>query len=158
MPTDFDNSALTSVPTPSEDDALMFELSGYTLGWRASGLSLQRASDRGVEVGELLADLQRLFSADISEEDLDEMDEEEIEEALEMEGGIADFLSVIAKLVWVGALHFEEEVSLDAIRAILDVEAVGDVPVDLMLSKIFPAIEDEMGDDSGKKTQETSPR
>jgi hypothetical protein len=158
MPSDFDNSALTSVPTPGEDDALMFEVSGYTLGWRASGLALQRASDRGLEVGELLHELQTLFSADINESDLEEMDEGEIEQEIEMEGGVADFLSIVAKLIWTGALHFESDVDLDAIRAILDVEAVGDVPVDLMMSKIFPALEDEMGDESGKKTQATSPR
>ena len=155
---DLDNSALTSVPTPSQEDALMFELKGYTLGWRASGLALQRASDRDVEVGELLADLQMLFSADIDEGQLEDMSEEEIEEKLEMQGGVADFLSIVAKLIWTGALHFESDVDLDAIRAILDVEAVEEVPVDLMLSKIFPAIEDEMGAESGKKTQETSPR
>jgi hypothetical protein len=158
MPSDFDNSALTSVPTPGEDDALMFEVGGYTLGWRASGLALQRASDRGLEVGELLHELQTLFSADIGEEDLEEMSEEDIQEEIEMEGGVADFLSIVAKLIWTGALHFESDVDLDAIRAILDVEAVGDVPVDLMMSKIFPALEDEMGDEPGKKTQATSPR
>ncbi|MFB6350733.1 MAG: serine/threonine protein kinase, partial [Bradymonadaceae bacterium] len=42
------------------------------------------------------------------EEDLEEMDEEEIEESLEMQGGVAQMMDVAAKLVWAGALHFEE--------------------------------------------------
>jgi len=160
---DFDNSALTSVPTPDEEDALMFEISGYTLGWRASGLALQRASDRGVEVGEILADLQRLFAADVDEEDLEDLDEEEIEEKLEMQGGMADFMGVVTKLTWLGAIHFEEQIQLDAIRAILDMENAGDLPLDQMLTRIFPAIDDEMGESEGKEqgkpqTQATSPR
>jgi hypothetical protein len=151
----FDNSSLTSVPVPEEEDALMFDVGDYTLGWRASGLALERASAQGVEVGELLADLQRLFASDLDEKDLEETDEDELEEELEMEGGVSDLLGIVGTVIFVGALHFEPQIERDAILAILGVDAINDVPVDEMLSRIFPAIQDEE-DTVGKGKEEES--
>lgn len=150
---DFDNAELTSVPTPDQDDALMFELSGLTIGWRPSGLALDRAQSHGVEVGEILSGLQALFASGLDEEDLDEMSEEEIAEALNSEATLSDTLGVVAQLVWVGALHFEEGVRLDAVQALIDPENVGDVPVEEMLNRIFPALDEERAE--GKGTSNT---
>jgi len=158
---DFDNADLTSVPTPEADDALMFEISGLTIGWRPSGLALDRAQSQGVSVGEILVDLEALFASDLTEEDLEEMGEEEVQEALDEEATLSDTLGVVAKLVWVGALHFEESVQKDAVQAIIDPENVGDVPVEEMLARIFPALEEERaeGKEQGEpQTQATSPR
>jgi len=151
---DFDNAELTSVPTPEADDALMFELSGLTIGWRPSGLALNRAQSHGVEVGEILGKLQVIFSADISEEELEEMSEEEIAEAMDADATLADAMEVVALLVWTGALHFEEGSSLEAVQAIIDPENVGDIPVEQMLGRIFPALEEERAE--GKAQPETS--
>lgn len=154
---DFDNAELTSVPTPEEDDALMFELAGLTIGWRASGLALERASDRGVEAGQLLDSVQTLFGAGIDPDDFEDLSEEELEEKAqeELEGDLADMLAVVADLIWLGALHFEAGIKRNAVLAILDPENVEGVPIDLMLSRIFPAIEEEVGD-LGKEPKETS--
>ncbi|MCS3827444.1 hypothetical protein GGP85_002914 [Salinibacter ruber] len=156
-----DNSALTEVPTPDSTDALMFDLGDYTLGWRPSGLALERASDKGMELGEILADLQTLFASDIDlsdfdEEELEEMSEEEIEEELEgdLSSGFSDLTSVYAKLVWLGALHFEAGIKLDAILAIIDPESLEDLPIDQMLQRVFPAIQDEMGEDEMEEAEE----
>jgi len=149
---DFDNSQLTSVPTPEADDALMFELSGLTIGWRPSGLALSRAKSQGVSVGDILSSLQALFAADLSEEDLEEMSEEEIAEKVDGVG-LSDTLDVIAQLVWVGALHFEEEIRLEAVQSIIDPDSVGEVPVEQMLSRIFPELDERA---EGKETPETS--
>jgi hypothetical protein len=153
---DFDNSQLTSVPTPEADDALMFELSGLTIGWRPSGLALDRAQSQGVSVGKILADLQALFASDLTEDDLEEMSEEEVAEALDGEATLSDTLGVVSQLVWVGALHFEESIRQDAVQAIIDPENVGDVPVEEMLARIFPALDEERAE--GKAAQATSPR
>jgi len=157
MPNDFDNSFLSDPDaTPAHEDALVFEVSGQKIGWRASGLALKRASDQGLEVGELLADLQTLFSADIDEEDLEEMDEGEIEEEVQMEGGVAQLLDVAAKLVFVGALHFNAAVRQDVILSILDTSNVGDLPLDRMLQRIFPALEEEGEAGKGKEAASES--
>jgi len=151
---DFDNAELTSVPTPEADDALMFELSGLTIGWRPSGLALQRAQSQGVSVGEILSDLEALFASDLTEEDLEEMSEEEIAEALDSEATLADTLGVVALLVWLGALHFEASVQKEAVQAIIDPDNVGDVPVEKMLARIFPVLEEERAE--GNAQPETS--
>lgn len=155
---DFDNSFLSQEDHPSvHEDALVFSINSQTIGWRASGLALKRASDKGMEAGQLLADLQMLFSADIDEEDLEGLDEEEIEakleEELEMQAGIADFIGVVAKLVWLGTLHFEPEAKQEAVLGLLDTSNVDEAPVEDMLSKVFPAIDDEV-DDMGKGQKE----
>lgn len=152
---DFDNSFLSQEDHPAvHEDALVFELNGQTLGWRASGLALKRAADQGTDVGEVLVDLQTLFAADLEEEDLEEMSEEEIEEAMEIQAGVADFLSLVAKTVWIGTLHFEPGARRENVLAILDASVVEEVPLEKMLSKIFPAIEDEVSE--GKEPEATS--
>lgn len=149
---DLDNAALTEVPTPSADDALMFELNGYTLGWRPSGLALKRAADRGLEIGEILVDLQKLFTSDVDPEDLKEMSEEELEEAnLGATGGFSDLTDIVAELVWLGTLHFEPEVRQDAILALIDPESMEDLPVDRMMQRLFPAIKDELEEEGEGK-------
>ena len=152
---DFDNSFLSETDTQSaHEDALVFEIAGQPIGWRASGLALKRAADAGLETGQLIFDLQQLFAADVDEEDLEEMGEEEVEEELEMSGGIADMMDVVAKLVWTGALHFEANAKRDVILSILDTSNVGEVPVGEMLTRIFPALKGE--ENSGKGQGETS--
>ncbi|MCS4087303.1 hypothetical protein GGQ10_002129 [Salinibacter ruber] len=153
---DFDNSFLSEENASTHEDALVFELAGHKVGWRASGLALKRASDQGMEVGELLADLQTLFSADLDEEDLEDMSEEEIEEALQVDGGVAQMMDLAAKLVWTGALHFEENAKREVILAMIDPESVGELPMDDMLTRVFPALEDEVDGDMGKGQGETS--
>ena len=150
---DFDNSFLSEQDTTSaHEDALVFEIEGQPIGWRASGLALKRAADAGLEAGRLLYDLQKLFTADVDEEDLEEMTEEEIEEELSMSGGMADMMDVVAKLTWVGALHFEPNAKQEVILSILDTSNVGEVPVGDMLTRIFPALEED--DTAGKATEE----
>jgi len=151
----FDNSFLAQEDHPSaHEDALVFSIGEQKIGWRASGLALKRASDAGMEVGELLVDLQHLFAADLDEEALEEMSEEEVEEALEMQGGMADMMETAAKLVWLGALHFEPNARREVILSIIDSSNLGAVPLGEMLQRVFPALEDEGG--SGKKPEEAS--
>jgi len=152
---DFDKSFLAADDHAAvHEDAIVFEIKGQPIGWRASGLALKRASDQGHDVGEILADLQMLFAADLDEEDLEEMSEEEIEEALNVDVGMADFFAVVAKTIWVGVLHFEANARQENVLGLLDAESIGDVPVERMLSKIFPALTGE--DDSGKGKGESS--
>lgn len=140
-----DNAKLTEVPTPSSDEALQFDLGEYTIGWRPSGLALQRASEKGMELGEILADLQALFDADIDAEELAEEDLESGEEVIEEidTTGFSNLTGVYAKLIWLGALHFEREIKIEAILALIDPEAIEDLPIGLMLDRAFPAIQDE---------------
>lgn len=152
---DFDNSFLAQDDHPSvHEDAIVFELKGQPVGWRASGLALKRAADQGHQMGEIIADLQKLFAADVDEEDLEDMDEEEIEEELEVEVGMSDFYEVVAKTIWIGVLHFEASARQENVLGLLDADSIEDVPVERMLSKIFPALTDE--DDSGKGKGESS--
>lgn len=158
---DFSNSFLAEDDHAAvHEDALVFEINDQTLGWRPSGLALKRASDQGHDIGEILAGLQTLFHSDLSEEDLEEMSEEEVEEALEVQGGLADLLSLVAKVIWIGTLHFEPESRQENVLALLNAENVRDVPLEEMLSRIFPAIEEEASDedeaDSGKAQEEDS--
>lgn len=154
---DFDNSFLAEEDHPAvHEDAIVFELNGQPIGWRASGLALNRAADHGLQAGELLADLQLLFSAGVDEEDLEDLSEEEIEEELELGTNISDFFSVVAKTIWIGVLHFEPGARQQNILALLDPESIEEVPVERMLSKIFPAIDEEMGEAEGKATGKTS--
>lgn len=151
---DFDNSFLAEDDHPAvHEDALVFEVAGQKLGWRASGLALKRASDHGTEVGEILTDLQMIFTSDLSQEDLEEMSEEEIEAALDAQAGISDFIAMIAKAVWVGVLHFEPNARQENVLALIDTESLEDVPFEQMLSKIFPALE-EAAEDSGEEVEE----
>jgi hypothetical protein len=152
---DFDNSFLAQEDHPSvHEDAIVFEIKDQPIGWRASGLALKRASDKGVEAGELLVGLQSLFGADINEEDLEGLDDDEIEQKIEdemqMEGGMSDFMSVVADLVWIGTLHFEPKSRRESILGLLDADNIESMPVDRMLRKIFPAIESEVTGDEEK--------
>lgn len=148
---DFDNSFLAQDDHPSvHEDAIVFEIKGQPIGWRASGLALKRAADQGHQMGEILADLQKLFAADIDEEELEGMSEEEIEEELEIEVGMSDFYEVVAKTVWIGVLHFEPGARQENVLGLLDADSIEDVPVDRMLSKIFPALTGEEGSGKGK--------
>jgi hypothetical protein len=154
---DFDNSFLTENDHPAvHEDAFVFEIKGQAIGWRASGLALKRASDQGVEVGELLADVQQVFSAaDLDEEDIEEMSEEEMGEVLMESGGVAYVLDVAATVIWIGALHFNANVRQEAVLSILDFSMLGDLPINEMVSRIFPEIEDEE-ETAGKETEEDS--
>jgi len=151
---DFDNSFLVedSGDESVHEDALVFELApDQPVGWRASGLALKRAADRGLEIGEILEDLQLLFAADFDEEELEDMDEEEIEEELEVDTGFVDFIDLVGKLVWLGALHFEPNVSRKMVLAAIDAESLEEIPLDAMLQRVFPAIQDEVEEsDAGK--------
>jgi len=152
---DFDNSFLAEEDHAAvHEDAIVFEIKGQHIGWRASGLALKRAADQGHDIGEILADLQVLFSADVDKEKLEDMSEEEIEEELETDVGMADFYSVVAKTMWIGVLHFEPNAKQENVLGLLDAESIEDVPVERMLSKIFPALTDEA--DSGKGKGESS--
>lgn len=147
---DFDNSFLVedSDDESVHEDALVFELApDQPIGWRASGLAIERAADRGLQVGEILEDLQNLFTADISEEELEDMSEEEIEQELDVGGGFAEFISLVGKLVWLGALHFEPNVSHNRVLAAIDAESLEEIPLDQMLSRIFPALTEESADE-----------
>jgi len=151
---DFDNSFLAQDDHPSvHEDAIVFEIKGQPVGWRASGLALKRAADQGHDVGEILADLQVLFSADVDKAELEEMSEEEIEEELDTDVGMADFYSVVAKTIWVGVLHFEPNARQNAVLGLLDAESIADVPTERMLSKIFPALTGEEGAEGKGKGQ-----
>ncbi|WP_251961576.1 hypothetical protein [Salinibacter ruber] len=153
---DFDNSFLTDNDHPAaHEDAIVFEVKGNAVGWRASGLALKRAADKGMEAGDLLSKLQRLFGSGIDPEELEGLSEEEaqelVEEELEMTGGMSDFLTVVADLVWLGTLHFEPGAKREALLGLIDPQNAGEVPVERMLSKVFPAVEEESEEaDSGK--------
>jgi len=152
---DFDNSFLAEEDHAAvHEDAIVFEIKGQPIGWRASGLALKRAADQGHDVGEILADLQILFGSDIDEDELEDMSEEEIEEELNVDVGMSDFYEVVAKTVWVGVLHFEPNAKQENILGLLDAESVGDVPTERMLSKIFPAL---TGEGTEGKEQGESP-
>jgi len=158
--TDFDNAALTSVQDPDASDVLAFEVGGITVGWRADGLALKRASDRGVEVGEVLQSLARLDEAqdlmgELEDAD-DEAEAEALTEQLEETGlSMAAFLEVVATIVWVGALRINEDVRRDAILSLMDMETVAELPLEVMLDRLVPEVEDEM-DSSGKGKREPS--
>jgi hypothetical protein len=145
---DFDTSVLTEVQSPEPDDVIAFELQGYTIGWRADGLALRRAADRGVEVGEILQQLDSLFSVDIDPEELEDLSEEEIEdlveERMETDSSVSGFVSTVVTLIWLGTLRFEPDAKQEAIASLIDLKEIENVPIDEMLAKIFPKIEDEL--------------
>lgn len=143
---DFDNSFLTEAADDESvhEDALVFELApDQPVGWRPSGLALKRAADNGLELGEILEDLQELFAADIDEEELEEMDEEEIDEELDVGVGFAQFIDLVGKLVWLGALHFEPNADRSKVLAAIDAKRLEEIPVDQMLARIFPALTEQ---------------
>ncbi|MCS4139593.1 hypothetical protein GGQ13_003048 [Salinibacter ruber] len=144
---DFDNSFLVEDAGDDSihEDALVFELAeGQPVGWRASGLAIKRASDKGMELGQILEDLRKLFGSSVSEEELEEMSEEEIEEELEGGASFAQLVDLVGKLTWLGALHFEPNVSRRRVLAAMDSESLARVPLEEMLSKVFPALSEEV--------------
>ncbi|AFH22424.1 hypothetical protein OSG_eHP25_00015 [environmental Halophage eHP-25] len=146
---EFDNSALTEVQTPRSEDALQFELKGNTIGWYPSGLALQRAKDRGIELEDILDGIFQLQRVTEKVDNLDE--DEEIDEELVSEliqAQTSDVLITIAKLVWVGGLHFEPNFSLEAVLSLLELEDLEDLPMELMMQKILPEVDE--ASDSGK--------
>ena len=148
--TDFDNSFLAEDDsTTAHEDALVFEVGGNKLGWKPSGLALKRASDQGVEAGDILRSFQDTFGADLDEEDLDEMDEEELAE--KVGGTLSGLMTTVATLVWLGALHFEPNATRESVLAILDPSDVEDIPMDRMLDRIWPHLTDVQIEESEGK-------
>jgi hypothetical protein len=156
-----DNAKLTDVPAPAED-ALKFDLAGYTIGWKVDGLALKRAAERGVEVGQVLDDIQRIFAAqaqNLSDEELEEIvpEGEELPDIAPEESEevtLSEITDVFARLIWVGALRFEPNVKREAILALVSPDVLADIPTDRMLGQLVPAAEEEM-DVSGAEGKET---
>jgi hypothetical protein len=145
--TDFQNADLTTVPTPSEEDALAFTLKGYRLAWRASGLALKRASDRGVELEDVFDGIMQLGAladevSETGEASLDDID------ADALQATTTNMLVTMARLVWLGGLHFEADLNLEAILSLVDLKSAEELPLEAMVEQILPTIEDEL--DSGK--------
>lgn len=140
---DFDNSSLTEVPTPATGDALQFELGGYQIGWRLDGLALQRASDRGVELGDILQGLFELQAAAEEIEDVDEDTDVENIDKERLQQRVSDLTATAAKLIWIGAIRFEPSIPLEAILALVEPDLDG-IPLGEMVERALPAIEDEV--------------
>jgi len=164
MSQQFDNADLTSVPAPDEKDIIAFEVKGYTLGWRADGLAIQRASDRGLEVGQILDDITRLGQAEEIREELQEVEsEEEIDtEALESleEVGLqmGEYVRLVARIVFVGAIRIEPAISWEAVLSLVDMHSIGDLPLEEMVSRLVPEIEEEDTVGKDPEAQAQSPR
>jgi hypothetical protein len=130
----FDNSAFTE-PQSAEDKALVFELSGHEVGWLVDGLAIQRAAGRGHQLGDILSELQSLDAL------------KQAENVQEAANRFADVYPALAKLVWLGMIRFNEDVSQDAILGALDNDAMGEIPVAEMMERIFPSQDEEMPED-----------
>lgn len=135
----FDNDAFTEVQS-AEDKALTFELGGHQVGWLADGLAIERAKDQGHELGEILSQLTAL---------------DEIEDAKTVEDAANSFAGMypaVARLCWLGMLRFNEDVTHEAILSAIDLDAIEEIPIGEMMSRIFPDSDEETpeGDDEGK--------
>ena len=133
----FDNDAFTEVQT-TEDRALTFEVAGHKVGWLVDGLAIERARDRGHELGEILSELQKLDEIE---------DAESVEEAANR---FADMYPAVARLVWLGMLRFNEDTSYDAVLGIVDNDTIEDLPMGDMMDRIFPGEDEELPDGEGK--------
>jgi len=133
----FDNSVFTE-PQSAEDKALTFELSGHEVGWLADALAIERAKDRGAQLGEILGELQKL---------------DEIEDAASVEEAanrFADMYPAIARLVWFGMLRFNEDVSFEAILGAIDNDSLEELPLEEMMDRIFPDEDEQLPEGEGK--------
>jgi hypothetical protein len=152
---DLQNADLTTTPTPREDDALQFELSGYRIGWRPSGLALERAADQGVELGQILRDVSDLHALTQAEEENGEWTDEELRE---LNLTAARIMTMVARIVWLGGLHFEKDFSYEAVLSLLDWDAIEALPLAAMVERMIPRLEDEAGDvDTAGKAPGPSP-
>lgn len=133
----FDNDAFTEVQ-PAEKRALTFELAGRGVGWLADALAIERARDRGQQLGEILGELEKL-------DDIENASS--IEEAANR---FADMYPAVARLVWFGMLRFNEEVSYEAILSVLDNDTLAELPLAEMMERIFPEQDEELPDGEGK--------
>lgn len=142
----FDTGALTSVED-KYDKALVIEIDGHKLPWKIDGLSLERASDRGVELGEIISSIAKM------EQVMNINEETEDPEDLERIGfGVTDFVRAMARLVWIGVLRFEPEAKLQAVLGLMDFETASELPIGKLVDRIQGQVPDEEaeGHDEGE--------
>lgn len=136
---DFDSfDALQESP---EDRALAVELGGYTLPWLADGLAIERAKNKGHELGDILSQL----------EVLDELLSTEEEESIaDLANQFSDVYPAVARLLWLGFLRFESSVAFDQVLGMVGPGTLKEVPVAQMMNRLFPEQDEEAPESEGK--------
>jgi hypothetical protein len=99
------------------------------------GLAIQRATNKGHQLGDILSELQSLDAL------------QRAESVQEAANSFANVYPALAKLVWLGMLRFSEDVSQEAILGALDTDALDEIPVAEMMERIFPSQDEEMPED-----------
>ena len=84
-------------------DTIEVELAGKTLPWFLGAESFELAQERGVEMGEIMTQLQSLS----------ELDENDIE------GQVSEGVRSVIVLVWVGFLVFEPDLKTSEVRRLV---------------------------------------
>ena len=133
----FDNSKFSDVQG-AEERALVFDLGGQSVGWLVDGLAIERAKAQGVQLGEVLSQLEDLSNI---------TDAQDTQTAANAFAGI---YPAMARLVWLGMLRFNGDVSYEAILGALDVSSVGEIPAAEMMGRIFPSRDESLPESSGK--------
>ena len=132
----------------AEDRAVAVEFGGLTLPWLLDGLAITRAAKHGVEVGEVLAQIQSL-APDVDPADVEGMDEAELAEVVEATGSLGmDALPVLIQawgdLVWVGFLRFAPNLPRQDVQGNMDVSALKRLPTTEMFAQISASEDDEL--------------
>ena len=151
---DHNLSDLTEVPTPEKEGILTFEIGDYGFMWKLDGLALDRAAEQGVELGDVLGalgtvqqstqEIARLEDEEVSPEDLDEEN---------LQTSLASLTKAVARLVWIGGLRFEENLSFKAVLSVLGPKHLESVPVEAMVKRALPEVgeEEEVGKEAQKE-------
>ena len=130
----------------AEDRAVAVDFGGLTLPWLLDGLAITRAAEHGVEVGEVLAQIQSL-APDVDPADVEGMDEAELAEVVEAAGSFdMDALPVLIQawgdLVWVGFLRFAPNLPRQDVQGNMDVSALKRLPTTEMFAQISASEDD----------------
>lgn len=136
---DFDSfDALTESP---EQRALAVELGDLTLPWLADGLAIERAKDKGHELGDILSELEVLDAL---------LDSDEDESIAELANRFGDVYPAVARLLWLGFLRFEPTINFDSVLGMVGPGTLKEVPVAEMMSSLFPEKDEEAPESEGK--------
>lgn len=141
----------------AEDRALAIEFAGLTLPWLVDGLAIERAARQGVQLGETMSRLQDLQPDGVDPAALQEMSEDEREEALQRladEGGadmerVEAAITAFADLLFIGFVRFAPELGREKVLAHVGFDSIATLPTAEMLEHMTGSA-DPSAPDAGK--------
>jgi len=129
------NEAFTEVQT-AEDKAFTFELSGNEVHWLVDGLAIERARAQGHELGEILSELEVLDTLAQAEGDEDA-------DVVEVANDMASVYPAVARLLWLGMIRFNEDVTHEALLSVVGPGNLSEIPLGELMQRLFPEADEE---------------